>query len=320
MLKFLHHDEIDKPAWDACIELASNGNLYAFSWYLDIVSPAWCALVEDGYEKVFPLPVLSKAGIKYVMQPVFTQQLGLYHRNILKNNDLDDFLKHIEKNFSYVDINLNSSNKVSSDRNVVDMTNLEIDLKNSYEKTVEGYSENLKRKLKKASGNKLTVVKNVRPDEIVALFRKNKGADLPHFGKKQYSIIQRIAYESIHKGMGETFGVYDAFNHLVAAALWITSHQKAIFLFSALSEKGKQLNAMPLLIDSFIHDHSGMPLTLDFEGSSDAGLARFYGSFGATRITYQRYKYDSLPLPIGMAINIWRCGRAAIKKVVHLSV
>jgi len=319
MIRLLQHEAIDKSAWDNCIENALNGNLYAYSWYLDVVSPAWCALVEDGYEKVFPLPVSSKAGIRYVMQPFFTQQLGLYSRQKLIAGSLNEYLDQAERNYRYIDINLNAFNQVSPGRNAVELTNLELDLCGDYGKISDGYKENLKRNLKKASGNKLTITKNVRPEEIISLFGKNKGADLPHLGRSQYSIIHRIAYQGIHKGIGETRGVYDEFNQLVAAALWINSHQKAVFLFSALSDSGKQLNAMPLLIDSFIRDHSGMPLTLDFEGSNDEGLARFYSSFGAKRISYQRYVYDSLPLPIGMAIQIWRQSRIVIKKILHLS-
>ena len=318
MIRFLQHDSINKPQWDECISGAVNGNLYAYSWYLDIVSPDWCALVEDDYQKVFPLPVSSRAGLRYVMQPYFTQQLGLYYQSMLTEGKLIEFLNCIPPEFRYIDINLNTSNKINSSVNASDMTNLELDLISEYDEIASGYQNNLQRNLKRAYQNKLSIVKNVRPEDIISLFRANKGQELKHLNDTQYTIIQHIAYESIHKGTTEIWGAYDEFNQLVAGILWITSHSKAIFLFSALSESGKKLNAMPWLIDAFIRKNAGKPLTLDFEGSNNDGLARFYSSFGAKKVIYQRYERNLLPLPLRIALKIWRLSRIQINKYYTL--
>ncbi len=297
---------INKSRWDDCIGNAVNGNLCAYSWYLDIVSPGWCALVEGDYENVFPLTVSSKAGIKYIIQPYFTQQLGLFSRSFSPETKLTEFLKSIPSDYKYIDINLNTTNPVSPSGNVSDMTNLELDLKNEYDEIAHDYQSNLKRNLKKASQNKLSILKNVRPEELISLFRANKGQDLKHLNDKQYLLIQRIAYESIQKGLGEIWGAFDEFNQLVAGILWVNSHQKSIFLFSALSETGRNLNAMPWLIDTFIRQNAGKSLTLDFEGSNDEGLARFYSSFGAGKVIYQRYVKNTLPVFFRIALTTWR--------------
>jgi hypothetical protein len=314
MIRFLQHDMIDKSLWDDCINHAINGNLYASSWYLDIVCPGWCALVENDYDMVFPLPVSSKARFKYIMQPYFTQQLGLFYRSVSTEGKLQEFLNLIPSEFKYIDINLNTSNNIVFSANVSDMTNLELDLISEYDEIVAGYQNNLQRNLKKAAQHKLTISKHVRPEEIISLFKANKGQELKHLNNIQYTLIQRIAYESIHKGTGEIWGVYDEFNQLVAGILWITSHKKTIFLFSALSESGKKMNAMPLLIDSFIKQNAGKSLTLDFEGSNNAGLARFYSSFGAKKVIYQRYMQNALPLPFRIALKTWRLSRIKLKK------
>ena len=306
MIHFLQHNMIDKSRWDDCIRNAVNGNLYAYSWFLDIVSPGWCALVEEDYENILPLTVSSRAGIKYIMQPYFTQQLGLFSRSFIPETKLAEFLTSIPSGYKYIDINLNTSNQLSPSGNVTEMTNLELNLKNEYDKIVSGYQSNLKRNLKKASQNKLTIFKNVRPEELISLFRANKGQDLKHLNDSQYLLIQRIAYESIQKGLGEIWGAFDEFNQLVAGILWVNSHQKSIFLFSALSDTGRNLNAMPWLIDTFIMQNAGKPLTLDFEGSNDDGLARFYSSFGAEKAIYQRYVKNTLPAFFRIALKTWR--------------
>ena len=45
MIQYLEHNQIDKKKWDATVEEC--GNIYAYSWYLDIVHPGWEALVEE---------------------------------------------------------------------------------------------------------------------------------------------------------------------------------------------------------------------------------------------------------------------------------
>ncbi len=309
---------IDKSQWDDCIDNAVNGNLNARSWYLDIVCPGWCALVEGEYEKVFPLPFFSRAGIKYSMQPYFTQQLGLFYRSLCSETVLQNFLDHIPAEFKYININLNTSNHISSECKVAEMTNLELDLISDYAKIALSYQNNLQRNLKKATGSKLTVAQNLRPEEVIDLFRMNKGLELKHLNDKQYALIQRIAYESIHRGTGEIWGAYDEYNQLVAGILWVRSHAKAIFLFSAVSPEGKKLNAMPWLIDTFIRENAGKPITLDFEGSNDPGLARFYSSFGAKKVVYQQFMHNSLPMPLRVALKIWRISRSKLKKYLPM--
>ena len=53
MIKYLHHSEIDKKKWDACIKESFNGMVYASSWYLDIVGFEWEALIENDMKVFF---------------------------------------------------------------------------------------------------------------------------------------------------------------------------------------------------------------------------------------------------------------------------
>ena len=52
---------------------------------------------------------------------------------------------------------------------------------------------------------------------------------------------------------------------------------------------------MSFLIDSFIKNHSGENKVLDFEGSMDNNLARFYKSFGSEEIVYLQILKNKLP-------------------------
>jgi len=78
MIRHLRHSEIDKEKWDAALSKCHQPLLFAQSWYLDLVSPKWGALIRGDYEEMMPLPVKSKFGFKYLVQPNFTAQLGVF--------------------------------------------------------------------------------------------------------------------------------------------------------------------------------------------------------------------------------------------------
>src|SRR5277367_495617 len=54
-IKYLVRSEIDTEKWDRCILNASNGLIYARSFYLDSMAENWSALVEGDFQNVMPL-------------------------------------------------------------------------------------------------------------------------------------------------------------------------------------------------------------------------------------------------------------------------
>ena len=78
MIRCLKRNEIDVEKYNTCIKNAVQSNIYAFSWYLDIVTDNWAVLVLNDYEAVMPLPWKQKYFIKYVTQPLWTLQLGVF--------------------------------------------------------------------------------------------------------------------------------------------------------------------------------------------------------------------------------------------------
>ena len=85
----LRNKSIDYCRWDNCITKSHNHLTYAYSWYLDIVSPNWEALVSEDYAYIMPLPVKSRYGIPYLVQPVLTQQLGIYSKKKINERNID---------------------------------------------------------------------------------------------------------------------------------------------------------------------------------------------------------------------------------------
>jgi hypothetical protein len=299
MIRYIPHDDINRTKWDMCVDEAFNGLIYAKSWYLDIVSDQWDALVENEYEKIFPLVYRKKWGIDYLYQPPFTQQLGLFSKTLLTGAHVTDFIGSIPDRFRLIEINLNTLNKVSAgDLPTQNWVTHELDLIKSHSQLQKNYSENLRRNLKKSASEGLSVTKNVKPEEVITLFRENRGRTILHLKDEAYGRLTRLAYSGIYKGVVLTYAVYDPRNTLCAGAIFLKSNKKIIFLFSGLNEVGRQTGAMAHLLDSFIQDHQNKHLTLDFEGSNDPGLARFYKSFGSSVVTYPHLAINRLG-PLG---------------------
>lgn len=307
MIKYLQYEHIDKEKWDECIEQSFNGVIYAYSWFLDVVCEEWEALVEGDYERVFPINFRKKAGINIIFQPFFTQQLGLFSRSELSPEIVNRFLEAIPEKYRVIDLNLNIHNKPDlADFEYQSQVNHELDLIGDYSELRKNYNSNTRRNLTRAEAEGMSVVKGIKPDEVITLFRENRGKNISVLKEGNYLKLKRLIYTCIYKGIGQVYGVYTRDNALCAGAVFIESHKKAVFIFSGLSAEGRERRAMFLLIDSFIRDNSNKHLTLDFDGSNDESLARFYKGFGSTRIDFMRISRNTLPLYLKIPFQFYR--------------
>ena len=89
-------------------------------------------------------------------------------------------------------------------------------------------------------------------------------------------------------------------------AYFIEANGKVIFLFSALNENGRAQSAMFYIVDNFIRQNAEKPLVLDFEGSNDEDIARFYKGFGSKKNTYFHIKSNNLPYLVNHFHSIYK--------------
>src|SRR5687768_4590962 len=103
---YLKHDEIDKDKYDACVVSAVNSLIYARSFYLDNMCPEWDALVSEDYSWVMPITWNTSWGVKYLYQPAFSQQLGVFRKEytIIPWQGIIEILK---SRYSFWEISLN---------------------------------------------------------------------------------------------------------------------------------------------------------------------------------------------------------------------
>ena len=95
--------------------------------------------------------------------------------------------------------------------------------------------------------------------------------------------VAEIAHNAVTVGIK---GVVDEHNQLLALCFILKSNKMLIYLSAVSSEKGKELNAMSLLIDGIIQQYANTDFIFDFEGSMIPGLARYYKGFGGVEINF----------------------------------
>ncbi len=306
MIQYLEHSKIDKVRWDATI--AQCGNIYAYSWYLDVVHPGWEALVEDDYQSVMPLTGGKKFGVHYLFQPYFVQQLGVFSKHPLSPEKTEGFLNAIPQKYRFSEIRLNEGNAFNEGVQGVEYhRNVILDLNRDYESIKANYHTNTKRNFAKAEANNLQIVDTVIPYHVVALFTDNRGALLDKWGDAEYARLTRLTQIAVNRKSAFLLGVTEkGVGELLCGAIFMKTANRITFLFSGLKQEGKDKQAMTFLLDSVIRKYANQPITFDFEGSDDANLARFYLGFGGQEVQYPSYTFNRLS-PIGKALlNLWK--------------
>ena len=316
MIRYLTHNQIDKQRWDACITQSPDGNVYSWSWYLDVVHPNWEALVEDDYETVMPLTGNKKFGINYLFQPFFTQKFGIFSKNEAAEDKIEQFLEAIPEKFKFAEFriggNLKGVNgingvkalKGAAIKDVKAHRNIELDVSPDYSVIAANYNSNTKRNLAKAQKQGLTIVENAEPSAIIELFRKNRGKDIKHWGDNEYKRLLSLVETAKNHDSCLVLGALNTDNQLIAGAFFMISHKKIVFLFSGADEANKENHGLTFLLDHVIEKYSGTNNILDFEGSDNDGLARFYKGFGGEEKKYQELKFNKLNIISNFALKI----------------
>lgn len=303
MIYYFENKDIVKKKWDDCIRHSVNERIYAYSWYLNIVAPDWSALILDDYQAVFPIVHKKKWSVTYAFQPHFTQQLGLFTPLLITPELVESFLSKLFELFPFVQINLNAHNNLPSSFHFsFSKSNYELDLISPYESLRNSYSKNTKRNIKKAHKAGLNIFKNLKPELVSEMFKKDRGSRLKVYSESDYLTLNQLIYKAISRGKAEVWGAYSKYNTLIASAVFIKDSKRFTFLFSGNSKEGKENGAMFFLIDSFIETHAENKMILDFEGSMDQNLARFYKSFGSQLVKYPHVYRNKLPFYINILL------------------
>lgn len=279
MIQYVKRENIDIIKYDACIANSVQSRIYAFSWYLDIVADNWDVLVLNDYEAVMPLPWKQKYFIKYVTQPFFCQQLGVFSKEFISEDEQEIMLKNIPKKFIKISLNLNSGTFFSS--RMKSRINYILTIENSFQENYKRISKNRKRDFKKAQAFSLTLEKNLQLDDFYTFYLSNDKNYSKHTSIKR--VLKSIL--KLKKGVIKCYGVKSK-SDLVATVLLLDDGKRLTYLVPVTNDFGKEKGASTMLVLEIIKQYQNKNYTLDFEGSMISNVAKFYNSFGAEKEMY----------------------------------
>ena len=281
MIHYLTREQINDEKYNDCINHSLQNRIYAYSWYLDCVCDRWSLLVLDDYQVVMPLPWKRKYGLQIISQPFFTQQLGLFSVDELKEGDFLNFVKAIPKKFVKIALNCNSLNVFKKEEHTTKV-NFTLSLNSDYKTLYSNYSKGRKHALGAGLKNNLKI-ESVEFSELLALGRGHY--EYTELKEKDFQKLSKLISILKDKCELQILGVYDQ-EQLIGGSVFVIHSNHIIYLFSAMHPKGKKKQVPTILLDQIIKKFSGQEFVLDFEGSMIPSIASFFKSFGAQREAY----------------------------------
>ena len=291
-IQYVDHHQIDPTKWDSAILRSPHPLAYGLFEYLNAVCESqWDALIYNDYESVFPLPFKKKFGIKYLVQPVFCQQLGAFGSNV--NVSTNDFLSAIPKRFFRVRLRLNpyfdQTNEIesiqtkpagiiASSGKLTTKTNMTIHLSQPLD-----YNKDCKKNLHRLAELPIEYKINaISIRDAIDTYRKAWGKQNPEIGDEHYQLFANACTDKL------SFTVtahHQKEGNLLGAAIFLITPENTKrslhYVCAGPTEAGKSIGVMHGIIDFVLNRYQGGNMLFDFEGSSIASVASFYKKFGA---------------------------------------
>ncbi|MFM6963954.1 MAG: hypothetical protein ACKOWM_00100 [Sphingomonadales bacterium] len=250
-------------------------------WVQDALHPNWVYVLNDQHQILLRIPVVRKFGLKAYLQPLFIRDLDLLaDLSAAQCNDLTTFLRR--RSFLHLNISINNNELRGGQTGKFQKLELsgDIDLLRA------GYSENVKRSLKKAKDLQL---QEISFSDFQSFFIKQKGEDLGNLNAAAWLRLEKLAAAASKKDSFYCCGTY-AQKELLAVGLFFKWKKQLYFIKGTLNDQGKKCGALVFLIDAVLEKHVPSFEALDFIGSNQESIAAFYKKFGAIDHRYMIIK------------------------------
>lgn len=280
--KIISAHQFGPRQWDAFCETSFPGHIeYRFE-YFNAIWPSWHLLVDQKTgQPVLPIFFRSwDVGQLFPAMPLFIQKLPLNPQT-----DLISLVHFLKKRFLrfHFSLTLNTDYKDQFSRRV----NLYLDLSPDTDHLWKGFSENLKRNLKKAGGNNLTFSRHQQMEAFIKHYKQGLTQEQWAMSKKAEKSLLRIA-ELKHSLL---IAEVSEGSEVLASAIFLMGKHRIIYLLGSTTSKGREKQAIAWLFWSIIQEERADGRILDFEGGNLPGLFRFFSSFGAIEEYFYTLQY-----------------------------
>ena len=293
--RFLSSEQIDRNRWDTILESEPLAPIYSYSWYLDTIAENWGAIISGDYRSILPLAFRRKFGIRYLYQPFFSRNFGVYG---LKNNEIGavKYLIELSGKFRYWDFCIEISNTISiADLRINNRIYQLLDLNKPYEELCKAYTGNLKRSIRDANAENLRIVEANDLHHFTLQFKKFTAARIKEFNTKDYDKLEILLGKCNQFAKTWHYSVMKNGIEL-SSAFFVRKGHRITYIEGYNSPEGRKLQSMHLLFDHFVREHAGQNLLVDFGGSNVPSIAHFFHCYGATDHNYYNIRLNKLPL------------------------
>lgn len=295
-ITYLTYPEIDKQKWDECIDHSQNRLIYAKSFYLDAMAKHWDGLVLNNYEAVMPLTWKKKWGIRYLYQPAFIQQGGIFFTQSIPGDTLQAFIDKAFNHFKFAEITLNFLNKLTAVENcsINLRDNFILAFNKSYEEISSGYDSVAIKNLKRSKNAGLRYSATVEYLPALQLYENLYAGRLPTFSKSDFTNFEMICNKLSAENNLIIRNVTGGNDDLLASSILLKDNNRLYNIISCVTPEGKPAQANYFLYDQLIQEFCESGYLLDFEGSDVKGIAAFYNRFFPQNEPYPFIKMNNL--------------------------
>ncbi len=300
-IKYVKAADIDKQKWDDCIRLSVNRLIYAESAYLDHMASNWDALVLNDYEAVMPLTWKQKWRIKYLYQPPFIQQGGIFSLKNIDTETTRSFIEAASGKFKFAEFTINYQYELIPEKGlqVKLRNNFILPLGQGYKKIFQNYNSYIKQRLSRLAKFELQYKPGDDITGTIKLYRKLYGERMDSVRNKDYQQFENLCKYFNADNRVLIRHVYNNDGKELLAMILLLKDEKRLYnIISCILPKGKKLLANYFLYDQVIREFAEEKLILDFEGSDIPGVSYFYNKFAALNQQYAFVKFNKLPLPV----------------------
>jgi hypothetical protein len=310
----IHHREIPQEDWDKFIRQSPEGALYACWAYASLIEPDWEAVIvsdRNGWRGVMPVCVKQKMGLRYAVQPVFSQYWGIflaplpeatpYERLSARKKVVDAVLSALPEVsiFSYrmapeFDYPLPFHWKGYS---IETRFTYQLGLFHEPQVLFRRFQPRLRQQLNACKRKGLMITETTDPTQLIGLVAKSTAAGRAPAGEDAVfsGILEKLCSLLIETGAGKILMTADGTGAVLAAGLFGRYREKTLYLAGAFDPAAADLHPMEFLMWNAISQACENSRIFDFEGSMMEGIERFFRKFGAVPVPYYNIYRNQLP-------------------------
>jgi len=295
-LRYITYYEIDKMKWDACIKSSFNGLIWGFSWYLDIVCSKWDAIVEDDYQKVMPLPYITKYKQLHIVVPPYVKQLGIFSIDKINHTIVNAFIQAIPEKFKNISLALNDMNKTSIENyKITKIRNYQLDLIEPYIDLLDNISIETKQYIITALNKRITLKRNISTEEFISFYKTAQYHSTGKLTRTKESVLTPLISTLTKFNLAEIHGTFDEDGKICGIAFFLIYLNRLSIMSIAIDETGLSSCADYMIVNEFIQSNANKNITLDFpQNAKDRWLNLSLG-FGATQTVTSLLERNNLP-------------------------